>query len=188
MQKEASSFSPQCYSYPTLYFFQTLTHTENVYQFSIFECAKRRLISAWASAQSDQSLRSELSGLLRTQAFFMRIAKGLIRLGGCPGWSESSLGAHSFCWIIMSRLIYSEIFDGKNPHMQEIYIYNWKSHIFMHVTFSYKSRNDYYMYYNFVLVLKQQNHSYRRTKITYLRETSLMQTEGILVFVVFTAL
>ena len=22
----------------------------------------------------------------------------LIRLGGCPGWSESSLGAHSFCW------------------------------------------------------------------------------------------
>ena len=23
----------------------------------------------------------------------------LIRLGGCPGWSESSLGAHSFCWF-----------------------------------------------------------------------------------------
>ena len=27
----------------------------------------------------------------------MRTAKTLIRLGGCPGWSESSLGAHSFC-------------------------------------------------------------------------------------------
>ena len=26
-------------------------------------------------------------------------AKTLIRLGGCPGWSESSLGAHSFCWF-----------------------------------------------------------------------------------------
>ena len=25
--------------------------------------------------------------------------KTLIRLGGCPGWSESSLGAHSFCWF-----------------------------------------------------------------------------------------
>ena len=23
----------------------------------------------------------------------------LIRLGGCPGWSESSLGAQSFCWF-----------------------------------------------------------------------------------------
>ena len=27
----------------------------------------------------------------------MRTAKTLIRLGGCPDWSESSLGAHSFC-------------------------------------------------------------------------------------------
>ena len=29
----------------------------------------------------------------------MRTAKTLIRLGGCPGWSESSLCAHSFCWF-----------------------------------------------------------------------------------------
>ena len=28
----------------------------------------------------------------------------LIRLGGCPGWSESSLGAHSFVGFVMSRL------------------------------------------------------------------------------------
>ena len=26
-------------------------------------------------------------------------AKTLIRLGGCPGWSESLLGAHSLCWF-----------------------------------------------------------------------------------------
>ena len=25
-------------------------------------------------------------------------------MGGCPGWSESSLGAHSFCRFVMSRL------------------------------------------------------------------------------------
>ena len=25
--------------------------------------------------------------------------KILIRLGGCPGYSESSLGAQSFCWF-----------------------------------------------------------------------------------------
>ena len=29
----------------------------------------------------------------------MRTAKTLIRLGGCPGWSESSLGTQSFCWF-----------------------------------------------------------------------------------------
>ena len=29
----------------------------------------------------------------------MRTAKTLIRLGGCPGWSESSLGAQIFCWF-----------------------------------------------------------------------------------------
>ena len=28
-----------------------------------------------------------------------RTAKILIRLGGCPGWSESSLGAQSHCWF-----------------------------------------------------------------------------------------
>ena len=62
-------------------------------------CAQRRLRSAWASAQSDQSLRCALNGKLRTQFFFMRTAKSLIRLGGCPGSSESSLGAQSFCWF-----------------------------------------------------------------------------------------
>ena len=29
----------------------------------------------------------------------MRTAKTLIRWGGCPGWSESSLGAQSVCWF-----------------------------------------------------------------------------------------
>ena len=33
------------------------------------------------------------------QGFFMRTAKPLIRLGGCPGWSESSLGAQPLCWF-----------------------------------------------------------------------------------------
>ena len=34
----------------------------------------------------------------------MRTAKTLIRLGRCPGWSESSLGAQPFCFFVMSRL------------------------------------------------------------------------------------
>ena len=62
-------------------------------------CVQRRLRSAWASAQSDQSLRCALNGKLRTQAFFMRTAKTLTRLGGFLGWSESSLGAQSLSWF-----------------------------------------------------------------------------------------
>ena len=62
-------------------------------------CAQWRSRSAWASAQSDQSLHCVLIGYLRTQGFFMRTMKTLIRLGRCPGWSESSLGTHSFYWF-----------------------------------------------------------------------------------------
>ena len=58
-------------------------------------CAQRRLRSAWAFTQSDQILHCALNGWLRTQGFFIRTAKTLIRLGRCPGWSEYSLG----CWF-----------------------------------------------------------------------------------------
>ena len=60
-------------------------------------CAQRRLWLAWASAQSDQSLRCPHEETLGPLLPIERKAKTLIRLGGCPGWSESSLGAHSFC-------------------------------------------------------------------------------------------
>ena len=54
-----------------------------------FLCAQRRLRSGWTSAQSDQSLRCPLIEQLRSQGFFMRTAKTLIRRGGCPAWFES---------------------------------------------------------------------------------------------------
>ena len=61
--------------------------------------AQWRLRSAWASTQSDQSLRcpheERLSPYLPTE----RTAKTLIRQGGCPAWSESSLGARSLFWF-----------------------------------------------------------------------------------------
>ena len=63
-------------------------------------CAQRRLRSAWASAQSDPSLRcphEEKLGSLATH--WARTAKTRVSLGGCPGWSESSLVAHSLCWF-----------------------------------------------------------------------------------------
>ena len=62
-------------------------------------CAQRRLRSAWASAQSDQSLRWPHEESLAPKLPIERTAKTLIRLGGCPGWSESLLGAHSFYWF-----------------------------------------------------------------------------------------
>ena len=55
-------------------------------------CAQRRLRSAWASAQSVQSLRCAHEETLCPQVPIERTAKTLIR-------SESLLGAHSFCWL-----------------------------------------------------------------------------------------
>ena len=64
--------------------------------------AKRRLRTTWASARpsrSESSLQRSF-GKLRDQGYFMQKAKTLIRLGGCPGWSESSLGAHVIVLIL----------------------------------------------------------------------------------------
>ena len=47
------------------------------------------------SDQCEHPLIRDFAGWLRTQACFMQTAKTLIRLGGCPGWSESSLGARA---------------------------------------------------------------------------------------------
>ena len=61
-------------------------------------CAQRRLRSAWASDQSAQSLRCPHEKA-RVLSYLLSAQRRLIRLGGCPGWSESSLGAQSFCWF-----------------------------------------------------------------------------------------
>ena len=52
-----------------------------------------------ASAQSDQS---SLCTQWVAKAFFIWIAKTLIRLGASPGWSESWLGAHAIL-LVLSR-------------------------------------------------------------------------------------
>ena len=63
-------------------------------------CAHRRLRSAWASTQSDQSLRCPHEESLGPYLPTKCTAKTLIRLGGCPGWSESSLGAHAILLVL----------------------------------------------------------------------------------------
>ena len=61
---------------------------------------QRRLSWAWAAGQSDQSLRCPHEESLGTQLPVERTAKTLIRLGGCPGWSESLLGAHAILLVL----------------------------------------------------------------------------------------
>ena len=82
-------------------------------------CAQRRLRSAWASAQSDQSQRCPPEAKLGPKLPTERTAKTLIRLGGCPGWSESSLGTKSFCWFCHEVAQNS---SSSSLHMQHIYI------------------------------------------------------------------
>ena len=65
-------------------------------------CAQRRLRSAWTSAQSDQSLRCLHEDTLGPQLPIDHTAKTLIRQGGCPGWSEPSLGVHAIL-LVLSR-------------------------------------------------------------------------------------
>ena len=78
-------------------------------------CTQRRLRSAWASAQSDQSLCCALYGWIRTQSFVMRTAKTLIRLGECPGWSVFAGRTGHFVGFVMLQLIlFLSIFSEPN--------------------------------------------------------------------------
>ena len=44
----------------------------------------------------------------------MWTAKTLTRLRGCPGWSESSLGAHAFCWFCHVAAHFCSLCDIRN--------------------------------------------------------------------------
>ena len=57
-------------------------------------CAQRRFLSACVFAQSDQNLHWTHFKYRRMQKVFMRTRKTLMKLRGCVGWSESSLGTH----------------------------------------------------------------------------------------------
>ena len=64
------------------------------------------------------SLHCVINGKLRTQGFFMRTVKTLIRLGTCPGWSVF-VGYRSFCWFVMRWLIFccSELLGRELSHV-----------------------------------------------------------------------
>ena len=64
-------------------------------------CAQQRLRSALASAQFDQSLCCPYEEALGPRLSLERTAKTLIRLGECPGWSESLLGAKVILLVLL---------------------------------------------------------------------------------------
>ena len=77
-------------------------------------CAQRRFRSAWVSAQLSSCGQ-----------------RRLVRLGGCPGWSESSLGAHSFCWFchVAAHMLFGLMFLSKDSRLDHIltHSYNLKT-------------------------------------------------------------
>ena len=60
-------------------------------------CSQRRVRPAWACTQSDQSLRCPHEEALGPWLSIECTAKTLFRLGTCPVWSESLLGAQIIC-------------------------------------------------------------------------------------------
>ena len=82
-------------------------------------CVKQRLRSAWASIQSDQSLRCPHEESLGPYLPIEHTAKTLISLGGCPGWSESSLGAQTI-WLVLSWDGSREDGNKESPNIHRI--------------------------------------------------------------------
>ena len=73
---------------------------------SEFVTARQNQLNDLSAKQTLKSLRCALNKKLWAQGFFMRTAKTLIRLGGCPGWSESLLGAQSiFFGFVVLQII-----------------------------------------------------------------------------------
>ena len=86
--------------------------------------------SATRTLPSLISLGCALSRLLRTHGFFMQTVKTLIRLGGCPGWSESWLGTQIIL-LVLSRqcsffiAYYRVTFQRYIDHHCSLYLKYW---------------------------------------------------------------
>ena len=68
---------------------------------------------SWCRQHSDQTgqmPRLCAQWVAEDQTFLMQTAKTLIRLGRCPGWSESSLGHMAICWFCYKAIIKKPIY------------------------------------------------------------------------------
>ena len=76
------------------------------------------------SAQSDQSFRCPHEESLGLYLPIERTPNTLIRLGGCPGWSESSLGAKILSLVLSwggSYTLDVHLLLNKNARVEKIY-------------------------------------------------------------------
>ena len=71
-------------------------------------CIQRRLRSAWASTQSDQPCRCPHEESFDPNSY--PLSAQLIRLGGCPHWSESPLGANATL-LVLSKVAHVYYLD-----------------------------------------------------------------------------
>ena len=85
-------------------------------------CTQRRIRSACTSAQSDQSLCCLHVEILGLKLPVEHTAKTLIRLVGCPHWSESSLGAQILLLVLScdGSLILTVRFRPKEMHPNNV--------------------------------------------------------------------
>ena len=90
--------------------------------------AQRRLRSAWASAQSDQSLRCP-----HEETWVLSYPVCAQQRLWCPVWSESSLCAHSCCWFchVVAHLIRTSYLPEKvwMQKQQELTFFNISKHV-----------------------------------------------------------
>ena len=82
-------------------------------------CAQRRIRSAWASAQSDQNFQCPHEENWGPQLPIERTVKTMIRLGGCPGWFESSMSTWRKLGSLTTHWAHSEDYDqtGRMPRV-----------------------------------------------------------------------
>ena len=64
-------------------------------------CAQQRLRSAWASARSIRVFAARMTKVWVLRYPLSAQRRLLIRLGGCPGWSESSLSAQAILLVLL---------------------------------------------------------------------------------------
>ena len=77
-------------------------------------CAQQRLRSTYAYAQVAQSHRYPTEDALGTCLPTECPAQSLIRLRGCAGWSEPSLGAHA---VLLEMLCPGPVNDKRGRHL-----------------------------------------------------------------------
>ena len=96
---------------------------------------------------NNQSLRCPHEESLGPQLPIKRTAKTLIRLGGCPGCSESSLGAQSLCWFLSCRGSFITTCINAEFHSQKFLCESQWDNSKFHTEFETSWRKFYYWFF-----------------------------------------